>query len=200
MATAILVMGATGTVGGAALDALHAGAEPMALVRDAERAAQALDRRTPFRVADLANEGSVRAALKGVDAVLLCSAHGPAMRAQQIGAVRAIGASDVNRVVTISGSPVSVSADSSAGSGRDHFAIEKARGTLHLVLSGRPEGHLQDHPNARRSYGAMADPGSPMRRSSRLSRTRSPTSRDPWSQSTSPGSSEATNPMIAARD
>ena len=63
MATAILVMGATGTVGGAALDALHAaGAEPMALVRDAKRAAQALDRRTPFRLADLANEGSVHAA------------------------------------------------------------------------------------------------------------------------------------------
>ena len=105
MAAAILVMGATGTVGAAALDALHAaGAEPMALVRDAERAAQALDRRTPFRVADLANEGSVRAALEGVDAVLLCSAHGPAMRAQQMGAVRAIGASDVNRVVKIWGS------------------------------------------------------------------------------------------------
>jgi uncharacterized protein YbjT (DUF2867 family) len=146
MAAAILVMGATGTVGGAALDALHAaGTEPLALVRNAQRAVQVLDHRTPFRVADFANEGSVRAALQGVDAVLLCSAHGPAMRDQQMAAIRAIAATDVNRVVKISGSPVSVSSDSSSGTGRDHFAIEKALDAIGCVtVAIRPSPFMQN--------------------------------------------------------
>ena len=68
MGSAILVTGATGTVGRATLDALHAaGAEPVAFVRDANRAACVLGGRTRLRVGDLAGEGSVRAALAGVD-------------------------------------------------------------------------------------------------------------------------------------
>ena len=77
--------------------------------------------------------------------MLLCSAHGPAMRAQQMGAVRAIGASDVNRVVKISGSPVSVSPDSSAGSGRDYFAIEEALDAIGCVtVAIRPSPFMQN--------------------------------------------------------
>jgi uncharacterized protein YbjT (DUF2867 family) len=80
-----------------------------------------------------------------VDAVLLCSAHGPAMRGQQMGALRAIEASDVNRVVKISGSPVTVRPDSSAGSGRDHFAIEKALDAVGCVtVAIRPNPFMQN--------------------------------------------------------
>ena len=95
-------------------------------VRDAERAGSVLGDRTRLRVGDLADEGSVRAALEGIDATLLCSAHGPAMREQQLGAVRAIAASDVGRVVKRSGDPVSVRAGSPASTGRDHFEVEEA--------------------------------------------------------------------------
>ncbi len=146
MGIAVLVIGGTGTVGGATLDALRAeGAEPIAFVRDANRAASVLGGRTRLRVGDLAGEGSVRAALEDVDAVLLCSAHGPAMREQQLGAVRAIEASDVGRVVKISGSPVSVRADSRASTGRDHFEVEQAlRAIGRVTVAIRPNPFMQN--------------------------------------------------------
>jgi uncharacterized protein YbjT (DUF2867 family) len=146
MAIAVLVMGATGTVGGATVDALRAaGAEPVAFVRDPQRAARVLGGRTPFRVGDLAEQGSVRAALGGVDAVLLCSAHGPAMREQQMAAVRAIEASSVGRVVKISGSPVSVRSESPASTGRDHFSVEEAlRAIGGVTVAIRPNPFMQN--------------------------------------------------------
>jgi uncharacterized protein YbjT (DUF2867 family) len=142
----ILVVGATGTVGGATLDALRAsGAEPVAFVRQAERAATVIGDLTPFRVGDLADEGSVRAALEGVDAVPLCLAHGPAMREQHLGAVRAIEASDVGRVVKISGSPVSLRTDSPASTGRDHFEVEQAlRAIGPVTVAIRPNPFMQN--------------------------------------------------------
>jgi uncharacterized protein YbjT (DUF2867 family) len=67
------------------------------------------------------------------------------MRTQQLGALRAVGASDVKRVVKISGSPVSVSPDSTAGSGRDHFAIEKALDAIGCVtVVIRPSPFMQN--------------------------------------------------------
>jgi uncharacterized protein YbjT (DUF2867 family) len=146
MGMTVLVIGGTGTVGGATLDALHAeGVEPVALVRDANRAAGVLGGRTRLRVGDLADSGSVRAGLEGVDAVLLCSAHGSAMREQQLGAVRAIEASDVGRVVKISGSPVSVRADSPASTGRDHFEVEQAlRAIGRVTVAIRPNPFMQN--------------------------------------------------------
>jgi uncharacterized protein YbjT (DUF2867 family) len=166
MATTVLIMGASGTVGGATLNALRAsGVQPVAFVRDAQRAATVLDGRTPVRIGDLADESSVRAALGGVDAVLLCSAHGPAMREHQLAAVRAIKASDVKRVVKISGSPVSVRADSPASTGRDHFEIEIAlraigRDTVAIRPNPFMQNFLEQTPAA--AHGALPGPdGSP---------------------------------------
>ena len=146
MGIAFLVIGGTGTVGAATLDELRAaGVEPIALVRDAERAVGMLGDRTLLRVGDLDDEASVGAALKGVDAVLLCSAHGPEMREQQLSAVRAIEASDVGRVVKISGSPVSVGADSPASTGRDHFQVEEALRAIGCVtVAIRPNVFMQN--------------------------------------------------------
>ena len=146
MGKSILVVGATGTVGAATIDALRAaGAEPIGFVRDPGRAAGLLDHRTPLRVGDLADAASVRVALNGVDAVLICSSHGPAMREQQMRAVRAIEASQVTRAVKISGSPVSLRADSPARTGRDHFAVEKAlRETGRDTISIRPNPFMQN--------------------------------------------------------
>jgi uncharacterized protein YbjT (DUF2867 family) len=85
MSDSVLIIGATGRVGAATIDALRtAGAEPIAFVRDRNRAAGLLGHHTPLRVGGLADEASVRGALDGVYAVLLCSAHGPAMREQQL--------------------------------------------------------------------------------------------------------------------
>ncbi len=166
MARTFLVIGATGTVGGATLNALRAsGAEPVAFVRDAQRAAGLLGDQMPVRMGDLADGGSVRAALHDVDAVLLCSAHGPAMREHQLAAVRAIAASRVNRVVKISGSPVSVRADSPASTGRDHFEVERAlraigRDTVAIRPNPFMQNFLEQTPVA--AHGALPGPdGSP---------------------------------------
>lgn len=162
MSKPILVMGATGTVGAATIDALRAGgAEPLAFVRDAGRYAGLLGHRTPLRVGDLADEASVRAALRNVDAVLLCSAHGPAMREHQLTAVRAIEASEVARVVKISGSPVSLQADSPASTGRDHFAVEEAlrkigRDTVAIRPNPFMQNFLEQAPAV--AHGALPGP------------------------------------------
>ena len=166
MARTFLVIGATGTVGGATLEALRAsGVQPLAFVRDAARAAELLGDYAPVRIGDLADENSVRAALAGVDAVLLCSAHGPAMREHELAAVRAIATSDVNRVVKISGSPVCVRANSPASTGRDHFQTEQAlraigRDTVTIRPNPFMQNFLEQTPVA--AHGALPGPdGSP---------------------------------------
>ena len=161
MADSVLIIGATGTVGVATIRALRsAGAEPVAFVRDPERVGALLGHRAPLRVGDLADQVSVRAALQGVDAVLLCSGHGPAMREQQLTAVRAIAASDVARVVKISGSPVSISADSPASTGRDHFAVEEALRAIGLAsVSIRPNPFMQNFLEQAAAVAGGALPG-----------------------------------------
>lgn len=141
----VLVIGATGNAGGATLRALKAaGREGIAFVRDPEAAARALGDDTPIRVGDLADPASLRSALDGVDAVLLCSANDPAMRELQLGALQAISSSDVRRIVKISGSPVSVSPSSPARTGRDHLAVEEAmRATGRETVAIRPNMFMQ---------------------------------------------------------
>lgn len=146
MTPAILVTGATGTIGGAALAALQsAGARPVAFVRDPERAAPVLGADTPMRTGDLREQSSLAAALDGIDAVLLCSGHEPSMVDDQLTAVRAIAAADVRRIVKISGGPVSVRPGSPARNGRDHLAVEEAlRATERETVAVRPNVFMQN--------------------------------------------------------
>jgi uncharacterized protein YbjT (DUF2867 family) len=146
MTPSILVMGATGSVGRATVAALRdAGARPAALVRDPERGAQVLGAGMPLHVGDLHDEGSIAAALEGIDAVLLCSGNDPSMAAGQLTAVRAIAAGDVRRVVKISGSPVSVGPDSPARTGREHFAVEEALRALgREAVAVRPNAFMDN--------------------------------------------------------
>jgi uncharacterized protein YbjT (DUF2867 family) len=145
MSGPILVMGATGTVGGATLAALDAsGVEAIAFVRDHRRAAELLGIGQPVRIGDLGDPRSLAAALVGIERVLLCSGHDPALCEHQLNAVEAIAASDVVRVVKISASPVATGADSPARVGRDHAAIEQAlRATGREVTAIRPNVFMQ---------------------------------------------------------
>ena len=138
-------MGATGNVGGATLAALReSGVDAVAFVRDPRRAADALGADQALRVGDLADAGSVAAALEGIERVLLCSGNDPALREQQLAAVDAIASSDVQRVVKISASPVATRADSPSRVGRDHAAIEHAlRVTRREVVAIRPNVFMQ---------------------------------------------------------
>jgi uncharacterized protein YbjT (DUF2867 family) len=141
----ILVMGATGNVGGATLAALReSGVEAIAFVRDPQRAANVLGPEQPVRVGDLSDAGSVAAALEGIERVLLCSGNDPALRQQQLNAVDAIAASDVQRTVKISASPVATRPDSPSRVGRDHAAIEEAlRATAGEAIAIRPNVFMQ---------------------------------------------------------
>ena len=145
MAAPVLVMGATGNVGGATLTALReAGVEAVAFVRNRDRATEQLGPDQPVRVGDLADKASVAAALEGIERVLLCSGNDPGLREQQLNAVEAIAASDVRRIVKISASAVATRPDSPARVGRDHAAIEEAlRATGREVVAIRPNVFMQ---------------------------------------------------------
>lgn len=133
--TEILITGATGRVGRAAVAAVREqGVAVGVFVRDPARAREILGPDVDLRTGDLADEGALREALTGVDAVLLASGNDPAMRELQLTAVRAIGASDVRRAVKISGSPVSIEHAERARTGADHLAVEEA-----LRACGVPE-------------------------------------------------------------
>lgn len=93
MTSTVLVMGATGTVGGATVSALLGrGAMVSAFVRDPDRALEKLGPDVDQRRGDLGDAASVRQALDGVGSVLLCSGHDPQMRAHQIAALRVMDA------------------------------------------------------------------------------------------------------------
>lgn len=141
MAHDILLIGATGTVGGATLQALsEAGVQPLALVRDPLRGERVIGDRALLRSGDLDNASSLSDVLEGVENVLLCSSHGPQMRGQQLAAVRAIEKSDVRRVVKISGSPVSMAAKV----GHDHLDVEEALWAIgREVVVLRPNTFMQ---------------------------------------------------------
>jgi uncharacterized protein YbjT (DUF2867 family) len=145
MAGPILIMGATGTVGGETLAALReSGVDAIAFVRDPRRAADLLGTEQPVTVGDLADRRSLAAAVDGIAGVLLCSGHDPALREHQLNAVEAIAASDVRRVVKISASPVATGADSPARVGRDHAAVEDAlRASGREVVAIRPNVFMQ---------------------------------------------------------
>ena len=145
MAAQILVMGATGNVGGATLAALQgSGVEALAFVRDPRRAAELLGEEQPVTVGDLGDARSLAAALDGIERVLLCSGNDPALGEQQLNAVDAIAGSDVRRVVKISASPVATGAGSPSRVGREHAAVEDAlRATGREVVAIRPNVFMQ---------------------------------------------------------
>ena len=157
----ILIMGATGTVGRATLEALKSeGIEGIAFVRDPDAAARLLGDDAPLRVGDLADEASLRKALDDIDAVVLCSGHDPAMREVQVRAVRAIESSEVQRIVKISGGPVSMSSDSPARTGRDHVAVEdELRATGRVAIALRPNMFMQNFLDQAQTIGYGALPG-----------------------------------------
>jgi uncharacterized protein YbjT (DUF2867 family) len=157
----ILVMGATGNVGGATLAALRAsGVEAVAFVRDPRRAAGLLGAHQPVHVGDLGEPRSLAWALEGIEAVLLCSGNGPALREEQLNAVEAIAASRVRRVVKVSASPVATATDSPSRVGRDHIAVESAlRATGREVVAIRPNVFMQTFLAQARAVADGALPG-----------------------------------------
>jgi uncharacterized protein YbjT (DUF2867 family) len=141
----ILVGGATGRVGGAALSALlGAGVDAVALIRSDERRAALPAGVARARVADFAEEASLTQAFSGAQRLLLCSAHGPAMEDQQVRAVRAAARAGVHRIVKISASPASIFTGTPAEAAASHLAIEElVRAEVQESIAVRPNAFMQ---------------------------------------------------------
>ncbi|MHB8692546.1 MAG: NmrA family NAD(P)-binding protein [Solirubrobacteraceae bacterium] len=141
----ILVGGATGRVGGAALSALLAeGVDAVALIRSEERRAALRAGVERARVADFAEAASLDRAFSGAGRLLVCSAHGPAMEDQQVGAVRAAARAGVRRVVKISASPASIFPGTPAEAAAAHLAVEELlRAAVPEPVAIRPNAFMQ---------------------------------------------------------
>ncbi|WP_437995203.1 SDR family oxidoreductase [Sorangium sp. So ce185] len=98
----ILITGATGTIGREVVRQLvERGAPIRAMTRDPARAA-ALGREVELVRGDFDDPGSLRAALRGVEALFLLSAPGPSISAHDVATVDAAQKSGVKKLVKLS--------------------------------------------------------------------------------------------------
>lgn len=133
----VLVTGATGTIGaGAVAELRRAGVRVRAFVRDPQRAAAALGPDVELAAGDFDDPGSVRAALEGVDRVLLSSANHPRQAEHEGGVIDAAAAAGARRIVKVS------AVGARAGSPYA-FADSHGRSERHLAASGVPAVVLQ---------------------------------------------------------
>ncbi|MFE4974278.1 NmrA family NAD(P)-binding protein [Kitasatospora sp. NPDC056651] len=143
----IVIMGATGATGGAALRSLAAlGAPSRALSRDPARLAASLDERTLARTAVLpveaADPASLRAAFRGARRLFLTMANGPRQVQHELNAIEAAVDCGVEHVVKVSAP--AAEPDSPVGVSRGHHLIEerlRSSGITTTVL--RPYAFMQ---------------------------------------------------------
>jgi uncharacterized protein YbjT (DUF2867 family) len=139
----ILVLGATGHVGPHVVSALRALGQPVrALVRDPDAASALLGDETELRLGDLANDASVRGALRGTTAMFLLTPHGPFMAACQRRLIALARQQDV-RIVKLSGTSAGIRRDGPDAC-RQHWLVEQdlARGSSPFVIL-RPNAFMQ---------------------------------------------------------
>ncbi len=133
----ILIIGATGRVGGATLKQLCGRGVPVrALVRDPEKAAAVASPAVETVIGDLARPRSLEVALEGIAAALLVSPldpHQVELQGHFIDAAKRVGAV---HIVKISG--LGTALDSPVRSGRWHAQTER-----YLECSGLPYTHLR---------------------------------------------------------
>jgi uncharacterized protein YbjT (DUF2867 family) len=120
----ILVVGATGLVGGEVARLLRAGVEPVrALVRDPARAARLAALGVEIAQGDLERPDSLAPALRGIERVFLASALDPRHVELQGNLVEAARRAGARRMVKLSG--LATALDSPVSSGRWHAQTEQ---------------------------------------------------------------------------
>jgi uncharacterized protein YbjT (DUF2867 family) len=122
----IAVIGATGNTGRAVVKELKVlGQNPVAVVRNAEKAREVLGADTKIAVADLADKAALEKALKGAESVFLTTAVNPQLGEQNTNAIDAALAVGVKYLVRLSAGRAVVGPDSLAPAGRTHYAIDQ---------------------------------------------------------------------------
>ncbi len=141
-----LVCGATGLIGGLAIDHLRRLQAPArAMVRASERVAEFEQRGVDVVLADFDRPASLPNALRDVEAVLLVSPSNPDMVRQQCAMVEAIVAAGppFPHIVKVSGFLTAI--DSASQSGRWHAQIEAESARHQLPLTSlRPPFFMQN--------------------------------------------------------
>ena len=133
----ILVTGATGTAGSQVVRALRArGANVRAFVRDPERARHVFGDEVDLAAGDFADASSVRAALEGVETMLLSCADDPRRVEWETSAIDAAATAGVRRIVKLS--TIGAAAGAPVAFWDWHGRVEE-----HLWSSGVPAVILQ---------------------------------------------------------
>ncbi len=121
----IAVVGATGNTGRAVVKELKAlGQNPVAVVRNADKAREVLGADIKVAIAELMDKAALEKALAGCDSVFVVTGHNPGMVEQQNNVLDAALKAGVKHLVRVSGGRTVAVADSASVVGRGHAAIE----------------------------------------------------------------------------
>jgi len=127
----IAVVGATGNTGRAVVKELKAlGQDPIAVVRNPDKAREVLGADVKTAVADLGDKAALEKALRGMESVFLTTGVNPQLAEQNNNVLDAALQAGIKYLVRLSAGRAVVGADSQAPAGRAHFAIdERLRGS-----------------------------------------------------------------------
>jgi NAD(P)H dehydrogenase (quinone) len=122
----IAVVGATGNTGRAVFKELKAlGQNPIAIVRNADKAREVLGADAKVAVAELTDKPALEKALQGVDRVFVVTGHNPGMVEQQNNILDAALKAGAKYLVRVSGGAAVAFPGSPSVVGQGHLAIEE---------------------------------------------------------------------------
>lgn len=122
----IAVVGATGNTGRAVVKELTAlGEDPIAVVRDANKARDVLGSDARIAVAELTDAAALQKTFQGVQRVFVVTGHNPDMAAQQINVLEAALKAGAELMVRVSGGAAVARSDSESVVGRGHYTMDK---------------------------------------------------------------------------
>jgi NAD(P)H dehydrogenase (quinone) len=121
----IAVVGATGNTGRAVFKELKAlGQNPVAVVRNADKAREVLGADAKIAVAELTDKAALEKALAGVESVFVVTGHNPGMVEQQNNVLDAAIKAGAKYLVRVSGGAAVAFPGSPSVVGQGHLAIE----------------------------------------------------------------------------
>jgi uncharacterized protein YbjT (DUF2867 family) len=122
----IAVVGATGNTGRAVVKELRSlGRNPVAVVRNVDKAREVLGADANIAVAELTDKAALEKAFAGVTSVFVVTGHNPGMVEQQNNVLDAALKAGVKYLVRVSGGAAVAYPDTPSVVGRGHLAIEQ---------------------------------------------------------------------------